>query len=94
MRNTSLIFILAAVALTSGCTLGPNYRRPNVQIPTLFRATEPQQAEGQTASFADLPWWQVCKDPQLQDLIRTGLKQNYDLQLAIERVNAARAQSG
>ena len=33
-------------------------------------------------------------DPQLQDLIRTALKQNYDLQLAIERVNAARAQVG
>jgi multidrug efflux system outer membrane protein len=54
----------------------------------------PQQAEGQTASFADLPWWQVFQDPQLQELIRTGLKQNYDLQLAVERVTAARAQLG
>jgi multidrug efflux system outer membrane protein len=53
-----------------------------------------QQAEPQTASFADLPWWQVFHDPQLQDLIRTALKQNYDLQLAVERVNAARAQVG
>jgi multidrug efflux system outer membrane protein len=65
-----------------------------VQIPSSFRAPEPQQAEGQTASFADLPWWQVFQDPQLQELIRTGLKQNYDLQLAVERVTAARAQLG
>jgi multidrug efflux system outer membrane protein len=36
----------------------------------------------------------VFHDPQLQDLIRTALKQNYDLQLAVERVNAARAQVG
>jgi multidrug efflux system outer membrane protein len=66
-----------------------------VQIPASFRAPDvPQQAEGQTASFADLPWWQVFQDPQLQELIRTGLKQNYDLQLAVERVTAARAQLG
>ena len=45
-------------------------------------------------SFADLPWWQVFHDPQLQDLIQTALKQNYDLQLAAERVSAARAQVG
>ena len=44
------------------------------------------------ASFADLPWWQVFQDPQLQDLIRTALKQNYDMQLATERINAERAQ--
>src|SRR6202035_956222 len=55
---------------------------------------ESQQTEAQTASFADLPWWQVFHDPQLQELVRTALKQNYDLQLAVERVTAARAQLG
>jgi multidrug efflux system outer membrane protein len=95
MRKTLVTFILTAATLTSACTVGPNYHRPVVQIPASFRApSESQQAEGQTASFADLPWWQVFQDPQLQDLIRTGLKQNYDLQLAVERVNAARAQLG
>ncbi|MGD0123821.1 MAG: efflux transporter outer membrane subunit [Terriglobia bacterium] len=95
MRNTLLIFILTAATLAAACAVGPNYHRPNVQIPASFRAPDvPQQAEGQTASFADLPWWQVFQDPQLQELIRTGLKQNYDLQLAVERVTAARAQLG
>ncbi len=50
------------------------------------------QAQAQAASFADLPWWQVFQDPQLQELIRTALKQNYDMQIATERINAARAQ--
>jgi multidrug efflux system outer membrane protein len=50
------------------------------------------QVPAQTASYADLPWWQVFQDPQLQELIRTALKQNYDLLLATERINAARAQ--
>src|SRR5262249_37179186 len=48
--------------------------------------------QAQSASYADLPWWQVFQDPKLQELIRTALKQNYDLQLATERINAARAQ--
>src|SRR5277367_710421 len=102
MRNSSPIKFVAKsapillTALTlSGCMVGPNYHRPAVQTPTAFHAPDvTQQTEPQTASFADLPWWQVFHDPQLQDLIRTALKQNYDLQLAVERVNASRAQVG
>ncbi len=88
-------FLLLSASLLSGCTVGPNYHRPAVQTPPAFHdPDQSQQAEPQTASFADLPWWQVFHDPQLQDLIRTALKQNYDLQLAVERVSAARAQVG
>ena len=86
--------MLAALALT-GCEVGPNYHRPDVQAPTVFHdSDESQQTTAPSTSFADLPWWQVFHDPQLQELIRTALKQNYDLQLAVERVNAARAQVG
>jgi outer membrane protein, multidrug efflux system len=89
------ILATLAVLILSGCTVGPNYHRPVVQTPTSFRAPdESQQAQSQVTSFADLPWWQVFNDPQLQQLVRTALKQNYDLQLAVERVNAARAQVG
>jgi multidrug efflux system outer membrane protein len=70
---------------------GPNYHRPVVQPPTTYRdLSENPQAQAQAASYADLPWWQVFEDPQLQELMRTALKQNYDLQLATERINAAR----
>ena len=88
----SVIFagILTSILMT-GCMVGPNYKKPVVQTPGLYRdLNENQQA--QAASFADLPWWQVFQDPQLQELIRTALKENYDLQLATERINAARAQ--
>src|SRR5262249_53492446 len=54
--------------------------------------SEHPEAQAQAASYADLPWWEVFQEPQLQELIRTALKQNYDLQLATERINAARAQ--
>ena len=80
-------------ALLAGCSVGPNYHRPAVQTPTAFREpAENPQVQAQAASYADLPWWQVFQDPQLQELIRTAIKQNYDLQLAAERINAARAQ--
>jgi multidrug efflux system outer membrane protein len=79
----------------SGCAVGPNYHRPAVQTPPAFhRPDQSEQPQPQTTSFADLPWWQVFHDPQLQELMRTALKRNYDLQLAVERVNAARAQVG
>jgi multidrug efflux system outer membrane protein len=86
-------FAVTALML-SACTVGPNYHRPVVQTPTAFHGAGESQKAAQTESFADLPWWQVFHDSQLQELIRTALKQNYDLQLAVERVNAARAQVG
>jgi multidrug efflux system outer membrane protein len=94
MKAVWALLILTALLL-SGCEVGPKYHRPNVQIPSAFRAPgATQQPEAQAASFADLPWWKVFRDPQLQKLIRTALKNNYDLMLAAERINAARAQLG
>jgi len=88
-----LIFVIVAASLTVGCAVGPNYHKPVVQTPAAYRdLSENPQAQAQAASYADLPWWQVFQDPQLQELIRTALKQNYDLQLATERINAGRAQ--
>ena len=84
---------MMASGLIAGCSVGPNYHRPVVQPPTAYRdLSENTQVQAQAASYADLPWWQVFQDPQLQELIRTALKQNYDLQLATERINGARAQ--
>jgi len=84
--------ILASI-LMAGCMAGPNYHRPVVQTPGVYRdLSENPRAQAQVASFADLPWWQVFQDPQLQELIRTALNENYDLQLATERIAGARAQ--
>src|SRR5580700_5407880 len=90
-----VLYIAAAIAasVAAGCAVGPNYHKPDVQTPAAFRdLSENPQVQAQAASYADLPWWQVFQDPQLQELIRTALKQNYDMQLATERINAERAQ--
>jgi outer membrane protein, multidrug efflux system len=89
-------FLLALVACcaVSGCKVGPNYHRPAVQTPTEYRQLKDgaqTQIQPQVASYADLPWWQVFQDPELQKLIGTALKQNYDLQLATQRISSARA---
>jgi multidrug efflux system outer membrane protein len=97
MRSRTKITNLIAAVLCSGflsaCMVGPKYHRPVVQTPNAFRdLAQNPQIQAQTASYADLHWWEVFKDPKLQELIRTALKQNYDFQLATERINAARAQ--
>ena len=90
--SKSLVPTLLSTILV-GCMVGPKYHRPTVQTPAAYRdLSENPQLQAQTASYADLPWWQVFQDPKLQELIRTALKQNYDLLLATERINAARAQ--
>ena len=90
-RFAGIIVATLAVGSLAGCKVGPNYHRPDVQTPSTYRALAPD-AQAPAASYADLPWWEVFHDPKLQELIRTALKQNYDLQLATERINAARAQ--
>ena len=92
-KRSAIVAVLTSCSLLTGCTVGPNYHRPAVQSPASFRElADSPQAQAQTASYADLKWWQVFQDPQLQELIRTALKQNYDLQITTERINAARGQ--
>src|SRR6266567_9634462 len=94
-KPAPFIFAMMASGLVAGCSVGPNYHRPVVEPPAAFRdLSENPQVQAQAASYADLPWWQVFQDPQLQELIRTALKQNYDLQAATERIHAARAHLG
>ena len=89
----SLIAVTMAVGLLSSCTVGPNYVRPTVPVPQNFRAPEPLPPP-QAASLADLKWFEIFKDEQLQELTRTALVQNYDLRDAVARVEEARANLG
>jgi multidrug efflux system outer membrane protein len=92
MRKSLIAVGWMAIFLT-GCTVGPNYRRPAIHAPDAFRAPVPVPPSD-AASLADLKWWEVFKDEQLQQLERTALAQNYDLRDAVARVDAARANLG
>lgn len=73
-----------------GCAVGPNYKRPVMHLPDQYYPPAAVQPE----SIADLPWWDLFKDTELQALIREALKNNYDVMIAAARVEEARAQAG
>lgn len=83
----------ALILLLSGCMIGPDYRRPAVTTPDVFRGTS-AAIPPDKQSIAELKWFEVFQDEQLQELIRTALTQNYDLRDAVARVDAARANLG
>jgi outer membrane protein, multidrug efflux system len=89
MRKLAVVALLPLLSLT-GCNLGPKYKHPTLQPPATFY-TEDQARQ---ISIADLGWWQLFKDPILQGLIRESLENNYDLQLAVARVEEERALVG
>jgi len=91
--KTFLIAAVPVVVALTGCTVGPNYQRPLVSTPASFRAPEPLPPD-QAASLADLKWFEVFKDPELQNLVRDGIAQNYDLRDAVAHVEQARANLG
>ena len=88
MRMTSAVVLLSL--LLAGCSVGPKYKRPALQPPTDFYA----ERQISVNSEADLACWDLFKDPVLQGLIREALKNNYDLQVALARVEQERALAG
>jgi multidrug efflux system outer membrane protein len=86
--------IAMALMLLTGCTVGPNYKRPSIQAPDAYRGLDPDAAPQTTASIADEKWWTVFNDPQLQALIRKAIAQNYDVRIAASRVLQAQAALG
>jgi multidrug efflux system outer membrane protein len=74
------------LVVAAGCALGPNYKRPSVSMTQSFR--DEKLAESQ--SFADLPWWEVFRDPALAALLREALLNNLDLTEALARVDVGR----
>ena len=92
-RALSLGSLLPAGLLllaTTGCLLGPDYRRPPVAPPEAWREMGAPDAN----SIANTAWWDLYADPQLQELIRIALNENKDLKIAIERITEARALYG
>lgn len=88
MKRLAIVFALLIFAF--GCTVGPNYKRPAVKIPDTYRGT----ADKESTSIADEQWSAVFQDPQLQEMIRVALQQNYDVRIAATRIEQARALLG
>jgi outer membrane protein, multidrug efflux system len=89
------VVLLASMMGVCGCAVGPNYKRPKVDTPAVYRGLTPEEAgKPDTKSYAEQKWWDVFQDEQLKDLIKTALQQNYDLRRAGARILEARAALG
>jgi len=84
-----LLLVALLVSVAAACTLGPDYERPPVAVPEQWR-----EVAASEESLANLPWWELFQDEQLQSLITTALAENRDLKIAIERIEEARATYG
>src|SRR5690242_2266746 len=92
--NQRLIALLIIIAVACACKLGPDYHRPKVQAPAIYRGVTDPAARPDPQSLADAKWFDVFKDDQLQQLIREALAGNYDLREAVARIQAAEASYG
>ncbi len=82
-----MVTALPVFILLGACKMGPEYVRPDTQAEDAWRMA-PASAE----SLANLPWWELLKDQELQKLIRTSLVENQDLRVAVASVEQFRAQ--
>jgi multidrug efflux system outer membrane protein len=79
--------------LMTGCTVGPNYVRSQLTVPAIYRgADETPISSADQNSLGDQQWAQVFRQPELQDLIRVALGNNYDMRIAAQRVLEEQAQ--
>ena len=104
------LLFCGALFWMSACSVGPNYKRPAANVPSAYRgalapeaaASEPTRTPPSAAtrggsasvSLGEEKWWEVFQDQELQGLIRTALRNNYDVRIAATRVLEAQAQLG
>src|SRR5258708_935272 len=82
-----------------GCTVGPNFRPPDMKVPDkyaelAFTEATTRAAATRPAVMLVIEWWRTFDDPQLDSLVERATATNLDLQLAQARIRQARAQYG
>jgi len=83
------LLLMIFTTLIAGCAMGPDYERPETAMPEAF-----EQAVDEGPTIANLHWWDLFGDEQLNELIRIALEQNKDMAIAISRIEEARAALG
>src|ERR1700722_1036034 len=88
-----LSILAVAAGLLAGCNVGPKYVRPNVTAPPAFRGADDSTIVSDVKnSFGDEQWAAVYREPELQELIRKALANNYDVRIAARHILEQQAQ--
>lgn len=103
-KRVYLIFFGFLACAFGGCAVGPNYERPSVQTPEVWKAEKISYAPQMKATSSALQdstvgkfkgdnWWQIFGDRTLDSLELRALQSNQDLKQALARVEESRAQA-
>src|SRR5262245_9891795 len=84
-RVATLILIL----LAAGCSVGPNYQKPDLPVPADWQEAQQKGVHARSAELAR--WWSAFNDPLLDSLVERAVRSNLDLRLAEARIREARA---
>jgi outer membrane protein, multidrug efflux system len=84
-------FIVLCAGLFSGCTVGPNYKRPSATVPTTWDVAEPWRESAPKDSLPKGQWWGVFQDDDLNGLEKQALAENQTLKVSIAHLEQARA---
>ncbi len=91
MKTTNTLMTIAVAAALAGCMMGPDYKRPAMELPASYAAA-PASATVVTASHTT--WWTTYNDAVLNGIVDEALKNNRDLVVGAARVAESRALLG
>jgi NodT family efflux transporter outer membrane factor (OMF) lipoprotein len=82
---------IGAIAGLAACAVGPSYRTPDTRMPAAFSASTSTSASAPQAPGAGLAdWWRSMGDAELDSLVDRAVKSNFDVELALTRLQQAR----
>src|ERR1700679_890147 len=85
-----LLAVTLAV-LVSACAVGPNYHPPQIALPDHYAAAAPSAPQAAATNAIELAaWWRALQDPELDSLIERAISANPDVEIALDRLQAAR----
>jgi len=93
VKRAAISGVLALLALSAGCTVGPRYSRPAAPAPApdAWKTQPPWQQAAPRDSIPKGAWWQVFNDPALDAYEQQLLKANQSLEAARDRLSQARS---
>lgn len=88
VKTYRILVLVSAGILAQSCLVAKDPKKPDVKAENLYRT---EVVEKDTTSMADISWEKMFTDPILQQHIKKGLQNNFDIRIAIQNIVAAEA---